>query len=155
MIIQPHLLEHGSADTSPSSLLSNEQSQYQLQQQLEAQLSNVLVQGSEGVSPEQYIMQASPVIESAAVVPSITVDPSSSSLSPSVSLHSITQPEVELHHIVKDNPLSHSLTPIDATLQPTSQSEEGLYQNIASEVSLSSMAEGATTLTTLKSSLPS
>ena len=168
LVLSPHLMEQGNPTSSllvstvqnpPSSnlLTSTQGRQYhhhhQLQHSLEPHLSNILVQDTDDISPDQYMVHPSPVLDTAGNH-SVSLNPTVQTLSDSLS--SIVQQGAEFQ-VTDKNLLSHhhhSMTPIDATsLQPTSQGE-GIYQNIACEVSLGSVTESTDTLSTLTSSLP-
>ena len=103
-------------------------------EQLEPQLSNMLVQTSDSIGPEQYVIEPTPVLELvSAAAHTVTINPTTA-----VNLSSrIIQQEVALP-VSKSNQLSSTLTPIDALEQSTSQGKD-VYSSLASHVAQSSL----------------
>ena len=139
-------MQGGEAQNAPLLLSTAQVRQlHQLQQQLEPQLSNILVQGSDGgVGPEQYIVQVSSALDIGTATTSgthtVTLNPSSQSHASTVRLSSLVPQGAGLPVVAKSNQLSGTMltpTPIDATLQQvTGQStSEVPYHSGASLIS--------------------
>lgn len=116
----PPLISHGGSHTT---LSTDQMRQFQQLEQLEPQLSNIL-QSTDSIEPDQYIIQTTPILELVSRAGSRT-DPRSLPTSAAVDLPSIVQ-GVELP-VAKGNP---TITPIDATLE----GGETLYSELTGHV---------------------